>query len=289
MMISITNIHYTYPGGIRALDGVSLDVPEGCFISVMGANGSGKSTLLKHINGLLEPEAGSIRVGGVLVTGKSFEAINHRIGFVFQDPNDQIFATTAREDIMYGPFNLGLPEREIERRVQETAAQVGISDLLDRPIHHLSYGQKKRLSIAGVLAMKPDCLVLDEPTASLDPMGERKLMRILHGLNRQGMTVVMATHDVDLVPLYSERVCLLMDGRVAAEGGPKDVFADRELIERCRLRLPRISYLFEAVPNISELPLTVGMARRRLERMMAPEERTCPHEDGLMGVEGEIA
>lgn len=267
-MISVKDLHFTYPGGAVAIDGVSLDVAAGSFLAVMGANGSGKSTLLKHINGLLEPQAGSVSVDGVTVGKKTFDEVNRSVGFVFQDPNDQIFAPTVREDICYGPRNMGLSEEEIDRRVELAASQVGITDLLDRPIHHLSYGQKKRLSIAGVLAMEPRVLVLDEPTASLDPMGEKRLMRLLLELNRQGMTIIMATHDVDLVPLYAQRVCLLRSGRVAVQGGLREVFSDQEVIERCHLRLPRISYLFDIFPDISEMPLTVGMARRRLEEML---------------------
>lgn len=267
-MISVKDLHFTYPGGAVAIDGVSLDVAAGSFLAVMGANGSGKSTLLKHINGLLEPQAGSVSVDGVTVGKKTFEEVNRSVGFVFQDPNDQIFAPTVREDICYGPRNMGLSEEETDRRVELAASQVGIGDLLERPIHHLSYGQKKRLSIAGVLAMQPRMLVLDEPTASLDPMGEKRLMRLLLELNRQGMTIIMATHDVDLVPLYAQRVCLLRSGRVAVQGGLREVFSDQEVIERCHLRLPRISYLFDIFPDISEMPLTVGMARRRLEEML---------------------
>lgn len=233
----------------------------------MGANGSGKSTLLKHLNGLLAAQSGSVRIAGIEVTRKSFDEINRMVGFVFQDPNDQIFAPTVREDIEYGPRNLGLDEEEIGRRVEKTAEQVAITELLDRPIHHLSYGQKKRLSIAGVLAMEPRVLVLDEPTASLDPMGERRLMRLLHDLNRRGMTVVMATHDVDLVPLYARQVCLLRAGGLAVAGGLREVFGDQDLIERCHLRLPRIAYLFDMFPELADLPLTVGMARRRLEEL----------------------
>jgi len=271
-LINIRDLHFTYPGGARALAGVSIEVPEGSFLALMGANGSGKSTLLKHINGLLEPQSGSVSVNGIAVDRKSFNEVNRMVGFVFQDPNDQIFAPTVRDDICYGPRNLGLSPEEVERRLIWAASQVGIVDLLDRPIHHLSYGQKKRLSIAGVLAMEPQVLVLDEPTASLDPMGEARLMRILLKLNRQGMTVVMATHDVDLVPLYAERVCLLRRGQVAVQGPLKQVFSDPQLIERCHLRLPRISYLFDMFPNLTELPLTVGMARKKLEELMVDRQ-----------------
>lgn len=267
-MIRIDDLHFTYPGGAQALDGVSLEVPEGSFLAVMGANGSGKSTLLKHINGLLLAQSGTVTVAGLEIGRKNFDEVNRAVGFVFQDPNDQIFAPTVRDDICYGPRNLGLPEEEVERRLKRVAAEVAITDLLDRPIHHLSYGQKKRLSIAGVLAMEPRVLVLDEPTASLDPMGESRLMRLLLELNRQGMTIVMATHDVDLVPLYARQVCLLRAGRLAVSGGLREVFSDQELIERCHLRLPRISYLFEMIPDVEELPLTVGMARHKLEEML---------------------
>ncbi|MEW6020042.1 MAG: ABC transporter ATP-binding protein, partial [Pseudomonadota bacterium] len=230
-MISVRDLGFSYPGGARALDGISLEVPRGSFLAVMGANGSGKSTLLKHLNGLLVAAEGSVSIGGLEVGRKSFDEVNRRVGFVFQDPNDQIFAPTVRDDIAYGPRNLGLPADEVSARVERAADQLAITGLLERPIHHLSYGQKKRLSIAGVIAMEPEVLVLDEPTASLDPMGEKRIMRILLELNRAGMTVVMATHDVDLVPLYAERVCLLRAGRVAVHGDLREVFGDQELIE----------------------------------------------------------
>ncbi|MHB1390067.1 MAG: energy-coupling factor ABC transporter ATP-binding protein [Thermoleophilia bacterium] len=267
-MIRVDDLHFTYPGGARALDGVSLQVREGSFLAVMGANGSGKSSLLKHLNGLLTARSGSVTVAGLAVEGKNFDAVNRTVGFVFQDPNDQIFAPTVRDDIGYGPRNMGLTDDEVAGRVATAAAQVGIDDLLERPIHHLSYGQKKRLSIAGVLAMEPRVLILDEPTASLDPMGETRIMRLLLKLNRAGMTIVMATHDVDLVPLYAEQVCLLRAGRVAVQGGLKEVFGDQELIERCHLRLPRISRLFDMFPDFDQMPLTVGMARKELERVL---------------------
>ena len=270
-MIDVQRLGFTYPDGTRALDEVSLAVPEGSFLAIMGANGSGKSTLLRHLNGLLTSSPGSVRVGGIEVGKKTFDQVNRFTGFVFQDPNDQIFAPTVRDDICYGPRNLGFDEGEVMRRVEWAANRVGISELLERPIHHLSYGQKKSLSIAGVLAMKPRLLILDEPTASLDPMGEKRIMRLLLELNRQGMTVVMATHDVDLVPLYADRVCLLRRGRVAVDGGLVEVFADQGLIERCNLRLPRIAYLFDMFPDLKELPLTVGMARKELERMMGKQ------------------
>lgn len=276
-MIEFAHLSYSYPGGTMALDDVSLTVPDGSFLAVMGANGSGKSTLLRHLNGLLTSREGSVTVGGIKVGKKSFDQVNRFTGFVFQDPNDQIFAPTVRDDIGYGPRNLGLDEAEVARRVDWAAARTGVSELLDRPIHHLSYGQKKSLSIAGVLAMKPRLLILDEPTASLDPMGEKRIMRLLLELNRQGMTVVMATHDVDLVPLYAQRVCLLRGGRVAVEGGLREVFSDQELIERCNLRLPRIAYLFEMFPSLTELPLTVGMARKELERMMENSSAESGH------------
>lgn len=275
-MIDIRDLSFKYPGGAQALDGVSMAVPPGSFMALMGANGSGKSTLLKQINGLLSPQAGSVTVDGTAVSAKNFEAVSRTVGFVFQDPNDQIFAPTVRDDIGYGPRNMGLTDEQVAGRVATAAGQVGIDALLDRPIHHLSYGQKKRLSIAGVLAMEPRVLILDEPTASLDPMGEKRIMRLLLELNRAGMTIVMATHDVDLVPLYAGQVCLLRAGRIAVQGGLKEVFGDQELIERCHLRLPRISYLFDMFPDFKQMPLTVGMARKELERVLLERTESAP-------------
>jgi cobalt/nickel transport system ATP-binding protein len=192
------------------------------------------------------------------------------VGLVFQNPSDQLVCATVGEDVAFGPRNLGLPATEVERRVAEGLAAVAAAPLRDRAIHHLSFGEQKRVAIAGVLAMRPAILILDEPTAGLDPAGEHSMMRLLGDLNReQGITVVLATHLVDTLPLFADRIYLLSQGRVLKEGPADHVFCDHELLERASLRLPYVSHLldelkrFDGVP-IHGLPLTLGEARRQL-------------------------
>lgn len=266
--VTVENASFVYAGGVRALDGLDVAVRPGDFTAVMGANGSGKSTMLKLLVGLLHATEGRVLIGDLEVGHDTFNKVAATVGYLFQDPNDQLFCPTVAADIAYGPENLGLRDAEVERRVEWSAKTCGVFEVLDRPIHALSYGQKKRVALAGVLAMGPRVLVLDEPTASLDPMAEAALMRLLKGLNQQGLTVVMATHDVDLIPLYAHRIVLLRGGVVAAEGPLGEVFAEGTHLENCDLRLPRITYLFDIFCDESTRPLTVGQARKELVRMV---------------------
>jgi cobalt transport protein ATP-binding subunit len=266
--VAVEDVSFTYHGGVAALDRVGIRVGPGDFIAIMGANGSGKSTLLKLVVGLLHPREGRVNVDEVAVSSETFGRVAAMVGYLFQDPNDQLFCPTVRGDIAYGPENLQLPVEEVHVRVEWAAETCGVAGLLDRPIHALSYGQKKRVALAGVLAMGPRVLVLDEPTASLDPMAEAGLMRLLKNLNSKGLTVIMATHDVDLIPLYAHRVVLLREGQVAAQGPLADVFAESSQLEVCDLRLPRISYLFDIFDSEGKRPLTVGQARKELVRMV---------------------
>lgn len=266
--LALEGVRYAYPGGVTALHGVDVQVESGEFMAIMGANGGGKSTLLKLIVGLLHPSAGTVRVDDLVVSAETFSEVAAMVGYLFQDPNDQLFCPTVAADIAYGPENLGLAADVVEERVVWAADICGVRDLLGRPIHALSYGQKKRVALAGVLAMGPRVLVLDEPTASLDPMAEAGLMRLLKSLNKQGLTIVMATHDVDLIPLYAHRILLLRAGAVAAEGKLEEVFADGTHLESCDLRMPRISYLFDIFSTEATRPLTVGQARKELVRMV---------------------
>lgn len=266
--VSVDDIRYTYPGGVCALESVTMRVAPGDFMAIMGANGGGKSTLLKHLIGLLHATGGEVRVDGLVVAPERFAELSRVVGYLFQDPNDQLFCPTVAADIAYGPENLKLPDGEVQQRVLWAADICGVAELLNRPIHALSYGQKKRVALAGVLAMGPRVLVLDEPTASLDPMAEAGLMRLLKTLNRHGLTIIMATHDVDLIPLYAHRILLLRRGMVAAEGPLEEVFNEGSHLEACDLRLPRISYLFDIFCSEAERPLTVGQARKELVRMV---------------------
>jgi cobalt transport protein ATP-binding subunit len=266
--VAIEGLAYAYPGGVEALHGIDARVGAGDFVAIMGANGSGKSTLLKQLIGLLHPSAGRVMLDDLEVTAQSFPRVAATVGYLFQDPNDQLFCPTVASDISYGPENLGLSRDEVVARVSWAARTCGVEDLLERPIHALSYGQKKRVALAGVLALGPRVLVLDEPTASLDPMAEASLMRLLKHLNGQGLTIIMATHDVDLIPLYAHGILLLRRGRVAAFGPLQEVFTASVHLENCDLRLPRISYLFDIFCNQTDRPLTVGQARKELVRLV---------------------
>ncbi|MBI5419713.1 MAG: energy-coupling factor transporter ATPase [Deltaproteobacteria bacterium] len=263
-------LSFLYPEGTRALQDVDFRVRRGEFVAVLASNGSGKTTLIKVLSGLLRPGTGTVRIAGRDIRGFPSRDLYQEVGVVFQDPNDQLFGATVEEDVAFGPRNLGLPEPEVGRRVAAALESVVAGDLLSRAVHHLSFGEKKRVAVAGVLAMEPSILILDEATAGLDPAGETLMMRLLSRLNRErGITVILATHSVDLLPLFADRIYVFRGGRVLKDGPPEAIFCEHEMIERASLRLPYISGLlhdlkrYDGVP-IEGLPLTVGEARKRL-------------------------
>jgi len=196
--------------------------------------------------------------------------IRQKVGIVFQNPDDQLFAPTVLEDVAFGPFNMGLNQDEVEKRVKEALTRVGMEGYEKKPPHHLSGGQKKRVAIAGILAMRPEIMVLDEPTSGLDPKGASQILRILYQLNQEGMSIVISTHDVDLVPLYASQVYIISDGRIIKEGNPPEVFGDVKTIRGANLRLPRIAHLMEILQKEDDLPfekpypLTIGEARKKI-------------------------
>ncbi len=277
-MLKIENLHYTYEDGTSALNGIDLEIERGEFLAVLGSNGSGKTTLIKHLNGLLRPAKGR-----VLLEGKPIERVEDRevfsnIGIVFQDPNDQLFASTVEEDVAFGPTNMGLDPCEVAERVGEALHQVGMHDFARKSIHALSHGQKKRICVAGVLAMRPRVIILDEPTAGLDPMGVHSLMHLLEDLNKnKGITMIMATHVVDLVPLFMSRIAILSKGRVLRFGDPDEVFGDAEAIRTAKLHLPLVAELMHILKtrdqvNLQHIPLTVGEARREILRLLSVQD-----------------
>ena len=275
--IEASNICFTYEEGTRALQDVDFRVSQGEFVALLASNGSGKTTLIKVLVGLLKPQKGEVRIGDSDIRQLTSRELCQRVGLVFQNPNDQLFAATVEEDVAFGPRNLGLAEDEIERRVSESLESVAALELRERAIHHLSFGQQKRVMLAGVLAMRPSTLILDEPAAGLDPAGEEIMMHLLNKLNReQGITVILATHSVDMLPLFSDRIYVLNRGKVLREGPANDIFLDTDMIDRAGLRLPYISGLlyemkrFDGVP-IDGLPLTLGEARKRLLELI-PED-----------------
>lgn len=275
--LDVTNVRFAYEDGTEALRGVDFHCENGEFIAVLGSNGSGKTTLIHLIVGLLKAKSGEIRIGGRRIEDLSAEELTQRVGLVFQNPGDQLFAATVGEDCAFGPRNLSLPEEEVQRRVSEALAAVQALQLRDRAIHHLSFGEQKRVSLAGVMAMRPSVLILDEPTAGLDPAGEAQMLHLLKRLNRdEGMAVVLATHSVDMLPLFADRIYVLDGGRVLQAGPSEEIFCQQEMIVRAKLRLPYVSRLMyemkrhDGVP-IDGLPLTIGEARAQLLELIPKE------------------
>ncbi|SPF48477.1 putative enzyme [Syntrophobacter sp. SbD1] len=277
MAVETSGVCFTYQEGTQALTDVDFRVRQGEFVAMLASNGSGKTTLIKVLVGLLKPQKGQVLIAGHNICDTSPAELYQRIGLVFQNPNDQLFSATVEEDVAFGPRNLDLPEAEVERRVSEALESVAATDLRNRAIHHLSFGEQKRVAMAGVLAMKPAILILDEPTSGLDPAGEDLMMRLLNRLNRrQGITVILATHLVDMLPLFADRIYVLNRGRVLSHGEAEQVFGDSDMLDRAGLRLPYISTLldemkrYDGVP-INGLPLTVGEARKRLMELIPDE------------------
>jgi cobalt transport protein ATP-binding subunit len=251
-------------------------VIKGEFLAVLGANGSGKTTLLKHLNGLLKPTFGSIILDGKRLSEFKPNEVFRKVGMVFQDPNDQLLAPTVEEDVAFGPANLNLKYEEIMNRVMNALELVEMKKYTKKTINSLSYGQRKRTCIAGILAMEPEILVLDEPTSGLDPDGVKSVMKLLKDLNRKrGITIIIATNSVDLVPVYTTRVVIMDKGKIIKEGTPESVFTDSRMLEDVKLELPQIAQLMEVLRNkdkfpINELPLTIEEARRELINLIKP-------------------
>jgi cobalt/nickel transport system ATP-binding protein len=271
-IIETKDITYEYPDGTKALENVNFVAEEGKIVALLGPNGAGKSTLFLHFNGILQPSSGSMVIDGETVSynKKDLMRIRQKVGIVFQNPDDQLFAPTVLEDVAFGPMNMGLSKEEVESRVKEALFRVSMEGFEKKPPHHLSGGQKKRIAIAGILAMKPKIMVLDEPTSGLDPKGASQILRLLYQLNKEGMTIVISTHDVDLVPLYASRVYIISEGKIIKEGTAPEVFEDVKTIRGANLRLPRIAHLMEILEKEDKLPfdkpypLTIGGARKRI-------------------------
>lgn len=233
--IRLDSVAYTYPDGTPALSGVSLEVSHGDRVALLGPNGAGKSTLMLHLNGILRPSSGSVVAGGIELGDATVAEVRRRVGLVFQDPDDQLFMTTVFDDVAFGPMNAGLDAAETDRRVHDALHAVGLADAASKSGHHLSFGQRKRVALATVLAMQPHVLVLDEPTSNLDPRARRHMLQLLGGLDS---TMIVATHDMDLAWELCDRAIVLDGGRVAADGLAEEVLTDAALLDAHGLELP---------------------------------------------------
>lgn len=234
-VLDVRGLAYAYPDGHQALFGVDLHVHRGERVALLGPNGAGKTTLVLHLNGILEAGAGSVAVSGLPVQKKHLKEVRRRVGIVFQDPDDQLFMASVRQDVAFGPANLGIKGAALERRVLDALDRVGMADFADRPPHHLSFGQRRRVAVATVLAMEPEVLVLDEPSSNLDPASRRELADILRSLD---VTVLMVTHDLPYALELCPRSVVLSGGTVVADGATYDVLTDDDLMRAHRLELP---------------------------------------------------
>lgn len=266
----LKDLTYTYPDGTEAISGINLSVAKAEFTGILGYNGSGKTTLLKIMDGLLKDFQGRVFLDGVDIRGLAPREIYRKMGIVFQNPNDQLFAPTVFEDVAFGPMNMGFTEKEVIERVTDALRSVEMEDYAKKSIHHLSFGQKKRICIAGLLSMGHEILLLDEPTSGLDPFGEYQMMNLLTRLNKEkDVTIVMATHSVDLVPVFLDRLYILSKGRIVRGGTPEVVFTAPEDMNQVKLRMPHVAeliYRLKHEDNIpfKKIPLTIGEARREL-------------------------
>ncbi|MCL1978015.1 MAG: ATP-binding cassette domain-containing protein [Candidatus Bathyarchaeota archaeon] len=277
MIFKLEKLSHRYSDGTLALDEVSLNFTRGERIAFLGTNGSGKTTLLNHLNGILKPTSGSIYFEDkpLAYDAKSLLNLRKRVGFVFQDPNDQLFASSVKQDVAFGPLNLGYTLERVKQLVDDALTTVGMTEFADKPPHFLSGGQKKRVALAGVLAMQPEVIIMDEPTSSLDPIATSDILHLLLRINKEnGVTLLLATHDVDMVPLFADKLYILNKGKIVSEGTPKTSFSNTELIREVNLRSPRIAHLFEVLkkenglPIDNEFPLTISEARKEILRLL---------------------
>jgi cobalt/nickel transport system ATP-binding protein len=247
-LIETRDLVYVYPGSVKALEGINFIAPRKARIAVIGSNGAGKSTLFKHFNGIFKPTSGSVLIKGEPITKNNIREVRKFVGIVFQNPDDQIFSPTVEQDVAFGPTNLGLDEETVNHRVQEALKIVGIEDLAHRVPHHLSGGEKKRVAIAGVIAMEPQVIVLDEPTAGLDPQGVRDFNEFINSLSsKYGMTVIFSTHDDSLVPEIADFLYVMNKGRIIAEGTIEEIFIQPDLLQSVRLDVPVLPKLISTL------------------------------------------
>ena len=249
--LSTKNLTYTYPDGTQALRNVDLEIRKGEKIAIIGPNGAGKSTLFSHFNGLTQPSSGEILIDNNVIKydKNSLLEVRQKVGIVFQDPNDQLFAPTVKEDVAFGPMNLGLEYDEVEKRVEEALKMVGMEEYRDKTPHHLSGGQQKRVAIAGIVAMRPEIMILDEPTAGLDPEGVAKVLKILNKLNSEGMTIVISSHDIEMVNEFTNKIFVLYDGEIIASGDNHEIFSDKELLKKAHLKAPITTEILYGLKN----------------------------------------
>ena len=274
ILLAANGIDHTYPGDVHALKGLDLTIEKGQKLAILGPNGSGKTTLLLHLNGTLKPSSGQILIDGrpLAYDRDSLVALRSRVGLVLQEPDDQLFSANVYQDVSFGPLNLGLSEAETRIRIDAALEALRIGNLRDRATHMLSFGQKKRVAIAGMLVMQPQILILDEPTAGLDPHGVRHLLAALQRLHETGTTLVFSTHDVDLAYTWADQIAIFADGKVLKQGETARVLVDEELLRTARLKMPLILEISQALDGRSPGWRTAGPPRSKADLLHVLEQ-----------------
>lgn len=275
IIMETKDLCFNYPDGTPALSNINLKIEKGKTTGILGGNGAGKSTLFLNLNGILKPTSGQIYHKGVAFSysSKSLNKLRQSIGIVFQDPDTQLFSASVYQDVSFGVMNLGIPESQAHLRVENALRHTGTYQLRQKPTHSLSYGQKKRVALAGVIAMEPEVLILDEPTAGLDPEGVEEIMKLIKKLQEDlGIAIIIATHDMDLVPMYCDSIYLLSQGSIVKSGTPSEIFTGSSLLHPIHLRLPQIGRLMELLKSkddfpIQGLPVSIAHARKELKRI----------------------
>lgn len=264
-MLQIVAADYSYPGGIAAVSGIDLSLRPGEKVAILGPNGAGKTTLLTLLNGTIRPDRGCVRLDGqeIRYDKAGLRHLRRQVGLVLQDPDDQLFAASVFEDVSFGPLNLGLAPDAARAQVDAALAAMRIEDLRDRPTHMLSFGQRKRVAIAGIVAMQPRYLLLDEPSAGLDPFSVSHLMAALRRIAGQETAILLTTHDIDMAYGWADRVVIFGEGRIACDGAPEDIFADTALLQRLHMRPPLIWEIAQAMRAAGLLPASGPLPRTR--------------------------
>lgn len=250
-ILETKNLSFQYPDGTKALNNINLRLQKGKKISFLGVNGSGKSTLFLNFNGVLKPTSGELIFKGkeVKYRHKDLMELRKNIGIVFQEPDSQLFSANVYQEVSFGAMNLKLDKEEVVKRVDDALRDTGMTRFKDKAVHFLSYGQKKRVSIADILVMNPEVIVFDEPTSSLDPKHSKQIVEIFNNLNEKNITVILSTHDVELAYSWSDYIIVMKDGEVASEGTPYEIFSNEELIKECYLEKPLVLEVFEKLKS----------------------------------------
>ena len=266
-ILETKDLNFQYEDGTEALKNINLKIKKGKKISFVGVNGSGKSTLFLNLNGVLKPTKGTVIYDGneVKYNHKSLLSLRKNIGIVFQDPDNQLFSASVYQEVSFGAMNLKLSDIEVRSRVDEALNSVGMYEYRDKAVHFLSYGQKKRVSIADILVMNPEIIVFDEPTSSLDPKHSKQIVNIFDELNERGMTVILSTHDVELAYSWSDYIVVMKDGEIVREGTPYEIFSDDNLIHECYLEKPIVLEIFEKLRDNGKITLDTNIPRNKEE------------------------